>query len=129
MLRFGNPDLVRQELAAWAAGTEMTRGVARKGHRAGKPVRPREISHSRARRAVIAIRAGRTGYEKLTRELGKYRTSTDRNRHRARKSKSRASSVTQARHCHPNRPRLSSLWPTSPLDQRKHRQETQIRHS
>ena len=99
MLRSGSPDLVRQELAAWAAGTEMTRGVARdaalaapparKGRRAGQPVRPREISHSRARRAVLAaIRAGRTRYETLTREIGKYRTSTDRNRHRARKSKS-----------------------------------------
>ena len=50
MLRSGTPDLVRQELAAWAAGTEMTRGVARdaalaasparKGRRAGQPVRP-----------------------------------------------------------------------------------------
>ena len=88
-----------RKLAAWAASTEMTRGVARdaalaaaparKGRRAGQPVRPREVSHSRARRAVIAaIRAGRASYETLTREIGKYRTSTDRNRHRARKSKS-----------------------------------------
>ena len=29
MLRSQTPDLVRQELAAWAAATEMTRGVAR----------------------------------------------------------------------------------------------------
>ncbi|MGH3124874.1 MAG: transposase, partial [Streptosporangiaceae bacterium] len=29
MLRSGSPGLVRQELAAWAAGNEMTRGVAR----------------------------------------------------------------------------------------------------
>ena len=45
MLRSGSPDLVRQELAAWAAAVEMTRGVirdaalaaapARKGRRAG----------------------------------------------------------------------------------------------
>ena len=51
------PALVRQELAAWAAATEMTRGVARdaalaavparKGRRAGQPVRPRDISHAR----------------------------------------------------------------------------------
>ena len=102
MLRSGSPDLVRQELAAWAAGTEMTRGVARaaardavparNGRRAGQPVRPREISHALTRRAVLAaIRAGRTGYETLTREIGKYRTVVDRNRHRARKSKSPSS--------------------------------------
>ncbi len=102
MLRSGTPDLVRQELAAWAAGTEMTRGVARdaalaaaparKGRRTGQPVRPREISHARTRRAVIAaIRAGRTCYEALAREIAKYRTITDRNRHRARKSKSPSS--------------------------------------
>ena len=103
MLRSGTPGLVRQELAAWAAATEMTRGVARdaalaavparKGRRAGQPVRPREISHTRTRRAVLAaIRAGRTGYETLTRAIGKYRTVADRNRHRARKSKSPSSS-------------------------------------
>ena len=80
----------------------MTRGVtrdaaraaapARKGRRAGQPVRPREISHARTRRAVItAIRAGRACYEALTREIGKYRTVVDRNRHRARKSKSPSS--------------------------------------
>ena len=72
MLRSGSPGLVRQELAAWAAGTEMTRGVARDAALAaapprrrdaapGMPVRPREISHARARRAVTAaIRAGKT---------------------------------------------------------------------
>ncbi len=71
MLRSGSPGLVRQELAAWAAASEMTRGVARaaaaaaaparKGRRAGMPVQAREISHGRARRAVtVAIRAGMT---------------------------------------------------------------------
>ena len=99
MLRSGSPDLVRQELAAWAAATEMTRGVARdaalaaipakKGRRAGQPVRPREISHARARRAILtAIRAGKTCYTTLTSAIGKYRTVTDRDRHRARKAKS-----------------------------------------
>ena len=49
MLRSGSPDLVRQELAAWAAAIGLTRGVARdaalaaaparKGRRAGLPVR------------------------------------------------------------------------------------------
>ena len=54
MLRSGSPDLVRQELAAWAAAVEMTRGVTRdaalaappagKGRRAGLTVRPRDLS-------------------------------------------------------------------------------------
>jgi hypothetical protein len=102
MLRSGSPSLVRQELAAWAAGTEMTRGVARdaahaapparKGRRAGQPVRPREISHTGARRAVTAaIRAGRACYQDLTSEIARHRTIVDRNRHRARKSKSPSS--------------------------------------
>jgi hypothetical protein len=98
MLRSGSPCLVRQELAAWAAAVEMTRGVARaaalaaaparKGRRAGVPVQAREISHARARRAVTAaIRAGRTSYAALTREIGRYRIVVDRSRHRARKAK------------------------------------------
>jgi hypothetical protein len=98
MLRSGSPGLIRQELAAWASGTEMTRGVARtaalaaaparKGRRAGKPVQAREISHGRTRRAVIAaIRAGRTSYTALTSELAQHRTVIDRHRHRARKAK------------------------------------------
>ena len=67
MLRSKTPDLVRQELAAWAAAVEMTRGVARdaalaavparKGRRAGQPVQPREISFTAARRAVLAATA------------------------------------------------------------------------
>ena len=99
MLRSGSPDLVRQELAAWAAATEMTRGVARaaaprrgparKGRRAGQPVQPREISHARTRRAVIAaIRAGKSLLHRPDqRNSAKYRTVVDRNRHRARKAK------------------------------------------
>ena len=98
MLRSGSPGLVRQELAAWAAGNEMTRGVARaaalaaaparKGRRAGQRVQAREISHGRARRAVTAaIRAGRTSCTALARELAKHRTIIDRNRHRPRKAK------------------------------------------
>ncbi len=98
MLRSGSPGLVRQEFAAWAAGNEMTRGVARaaalaavpakKGRRAGMPVQAREISHGRTRRAVTAaIRAGKTSCTALARELAKYRTVIDRNRHRARKAK------------------------------------------
>jgi hypothetical protein len=99
MLRSASPALVRQELAAWAAATEMTRGVtrdaaltatpSRQGRRAGQPVRPRDLSHARARRAVLtAIRAGHACYQALTRDIGKHRNTCDRNRHRARKSKS-----------------------------------------
>jgi hypothetical protein len=99
MLRSGSPALVRQELAAWAAATEMTRGItrdaalaaapSRKGRRAGQPVRPRDLSHARARRAVLtAIRAGYACYQALIRDIGKHRNICDRNRHRARKSKS-----------------------------------------
>jgi hypothetical protein len=102
MLRSGTPDLIRQELAAWAAATEMTRGVTRaaalaaapagKGRRAGQPVQPREISHARTRRAILAaIRSGKTCYTALTSTIGRYRTVIDRNRHRARKSKSPSS--------------------------------------
>ena len=95
----------------------MTRGVARdaalaavparKGRRAGQQVRPRDISHARARRAIIAaIRTGRTCYEALTREIAKYRVVVDRNRHRARKSKSPSSfdHATAEGHPHPHRP-------------------------
>ena len=117
MLRSGSPALVRQELAAWAAATEMTRGVtrdaalaaapARKGRRAGQPVQPRDMSHARARRAVLAaIRAGQASYKALTREIGKHRTVIDRNRHRARKSKSPSTfpHASRERHRHPHRP-------------------------
>jgi hypothetical protein len=67
MLRSGSPDLVRQELAAWAAATGMTRGVVLdaalaalppgKGRRAGHRVRPRDLSFARAVRAVCGSRS------------------------------------------------------------------------
>jgi hypothetical protein len=102
MLRSGSPDLVRQELAAWAAAVEMTRGVtrdaalaaapARKGRRAGRAVRPRDLSCARAVRAVLsAIRLGNTCYQAVTSEIGKYRNVVGRDRHRDRKSKSPSS--------------------------------------
>ncbi len=102
MLRSGSPDLVRQELAAWAAAVEMTRGVARdaaraaaparKGRRAGLPVRPRDLSFARAVRAVLsAIRLGHDCYQAVTSEIGQHRNVVDRDRHRARKSKSPSS--------------------------------------
>ncbi len=77
----------------------MTRGVARdaalaatparKGRRARQPVHPREISHARARLAILAaIRAGRACYTTLTSQIAKYRIVADRSRHRPRTSKS-----------------------------------------
>jgi hypothetical protein len=99
MLRSGSPVLVAQEIAAWAAAVEMTRGVtrdaaraaqpARKGRRAGQPVRSRDLSMARARRLILAaIRSGWASYKALTSQIAKYRTVADRDRHRARKSKS-----------------------------------------
>ena len=99
MLRSGSPALIAQEIAAWAASTEMTRGVtrdaalaaapAKKGRRAGQPVRCRDLSLTRARRLILAaIRSGRASYKALTRQIAGYRTVTGRDRHRARKSKS-----------------------------------------
>ena len=99
MLRSGSPELIAQEIAAWAAATEMTRGVARdaaiaaqpaaKGRRAGQPVRYRDLSLTRARRLILAaIRSGKTSYKALTSQIARFRAVTDRNRHRARKSKS-----------------------------------------
>ena len=102
MLRSGAPALVRQELAAWAAGTGMARSVVadaaraaapgRKGRRAGHQVRPRDLSFARALRAVLsAIRLGRDCYQAVTSEIAAHRTVVDRDRHRARKSKSPSS--------------------------------------
>ena len=99
MLRSGSPELIAQEIAAWACGTEMTRGVtrdaaraaqpARKGRRAGQSVRCRDLSLARARRLILAaIRSGRTGYQALTRAISRFRNICDRDRHRSRKSKS-----------------------------------------
>ena len=99
MLRSGSPLLIAQEIAAWAISTEMTRGVtrcaardavpARKGRRAGQPVRSRDLSLTRARRLILAgIRSGTTRYKALTREISRFRNICDRDRHRSRKSKS-----------------------------------------
>ena len=99
MLRSGSPELIAQEIAAWTAATEMARGVTRdaaltaqpaaKGRRAGKPVRYRDLSLTRARRLIIAaIRSGKTSYKALTSQIAGFRAVTGRNRHRARKSKS-----------------------------------------
>jgi hypothetical protein len=102
MLRSGSPDLVRQELAAWAAGTGMARGVvidaalaaapAANGRRAALTVRPRDLSFARAVRAVLsAIRLGHDCYQAVTSEIGRHRNVVDRDRHRSRMSKSPSS--------------------------------------
>jgi len=99
MLRSGSPGLIAQEIAAWTAATEMTRGVTRgaalaaapatKGRRAAQPVRYRDLSPTRARRlSLAAIRTGKASYKALTSKVARFRAVTDRNRHRARKSKS-----------------------------------------
>ena len=64
VLRPGSPALARQEHAARVIAVELARATARaaaavaiaarRGHRAGQPVHPREISFTAARRAVIA---------------------------------------------------------------------------
>lgn len=67
---------------SWRPRRRSSAVTARKGRRAGQPVRPREISHARTRRAVTAaVRAGRTCYQALTREIAKHRTIVDRDRH------------------------------------------------
>ena len=69
MLRSASPALVRQEHAAWVTAVELARALARaaaavavparRGHHAGQPVHPRQISFTAARRAVIAsVRSG-----------------------------------------------------------------------
>ena len=118
MLRSGSPDLVRQELAAWAAATGMTRGVTRdaalaaapagKGRRAGLAVRPRDLSFARAVRAVLsAIRLGNRllpGRDQRNREI------PERRRPRpAPRPQVQVPLVLRARgregHRHPHRPR------------------------
>jgi hypothetical protein len=49
----------------------------------------RDLSLTRARRLILAaIRTGKTSYDALTSQIGRLRNIADRNRHRARKSKS-----------------------------------------
>jgi hypothetical protein len=63
MFRSQSPDLIRQEHAAWVTATELVRAISRaaarnaapaaKGHRAGQPVHPREMSFTACRRIAI----------------------------------------------------------------------------
>jgi hypothetical protein len=111
MLRSRTPDLIRQEHAAWIAGTELTRGLARdaarqaapavKGRRAGQPVHSREISFTAARRAAISGARQGTATASLPRRvvtsacraviagIGRCRVTVDRDRHRDHKTKAR----------------------------------------
>ena len=75
----------------WSLGRRgaLAAAPAKKGRRAGLPVRYRDLSLARARRLILAaVRTGNTSYQALTSRIAGYRTVTDRNRHRARKSKS-----------------------------------------
>ena len=111
MLRSASPALVRQEHAAWVTAVELARALARaaaavavparRGHRAGQPVHPRQISFTAARRAVIAsVRSGAataslpaalTGANRdaIPAGLARRRVQVDRHRHRDRKTKAR----------------------------------------
>ena len=90
----------------------------------GSPSSPARSPHGRTRRAVIAaIRAGRTGYTALTRELGEIP-----HRHRPEPAprpqgemRPAPSGTPAARTPPPASPRPSSPSPTRPPDQRKHR--------
>lgn len=110
MLRSGTPELIYSELAALITATELVRAIARdaadcaaparKGRRAGQPVSPREISFAAARRAALAsVRSGTctaslpdamtaTAYRDITTAVSRCRITTDRCRHRDRKTKS-----------------------------------------
>ena len=118
MLRSGSPDLVAQELAAWAAATGLARGVvldaalaavpAGKGRRAGLPVRPRDLSFARAVRAVLsAIRLGHACYQAVTSEIGQLQE--HRRPGPAPRPQVQVPLVLRARgtrgHRHPHRPR------------------------
>jgi hypothetical protein len=111
ILRSACPALIAQEHAAWTVAVELTRATARaaaalaapaqKGRRAGKPVHPREISFTAARRAVITTtRTGAataslptplatTHREATLTALARRRVILDRDRHRERKTKAR----------------------------------------
>jgi hypothetical protein len=108
MLRSGSPELIAQEIPAWAAAVEMTRGVtrdaalaaapAKKGRRAGQPVRSRDLSLTRARHLILAaIRSGKTSYKALTSKIAGYRAVTGRDRHRAASPSPPPPSDTRAR--------------------------------
>jgi hypothetical protein len=111
IFRSQSPGLVRQEHAAWITATELVRAMGRaaarhaapaaKGHRAGQPAHPREISFTASRRITLAsVRHGKAtaslpaqviaaSRRAALQALGKRRVQIDRNRHRDRKTKAR----------------------------------------
>jgi hypothetical protein len=111
MLRSQSPDLVAQEHAARVISTGLARAVGRaaaaaavpagKGKRAGQPARPREISFTAARRAIITTtRAGTAtaslpapaitaSRDRALASLARRRVDADRHRHRDRTTKAR----------------------------------------
>jgi hypothetical protein len=111
IFRSHTPGLIRQEHAAWVTACELVGAVARaaarsaaparKGRRAGRPVQPRQISFTAARRAAItAVRNGAAtaslpaplttaSRDAALRDLGRCRVVIDRDRHRDHKTKAR----------------------------------------
>ena len=111
ILRSHNPELIRQEHAAWIVATELvhaaTRSAAaiaqpfRKGPRTGQPVAARHLSFTTARRILIAtVRAGTAtaslpaparaaAHQRALTVIATARVTTDRHRHRDHKIKSR----------------------------------------
>jgi hypothetical protein len=102
IFRSQTPAMIEAEHAAWICATALVRALARtaarhvapasKGPLAGRPVRPRQISFTAARRAVLATtRSGAASLPALMKQafhrgtllaLGKQRIVIDRHRHR-----------------------------------------------
>jgi hypothetical protein len=113
ILRSTSPTLVRQEHAAWTVATELVRAATRsataiaapfrKGPRTGQPVQARHLSFTTARRTLIGtVRAGTAtaslpeparaaAHHTALGVIAEARVTTDRQRHRNRKIKSRQS--------------------------------------
>ena len=111
ILRSHNPELIRQEHAAWATATELVRAATRsaaaiatpfrKGPRTGQPVAARHLSFTTARRTLIAtVRAGTAtaslpaparaaAHHHALAVIATARVTTDRHRHRDHKIKTR----------------------------------------
>ena len=111
ILRSHNPELIRQEHAAWATATELVRAATRsaaaiatpfrKGPRTGQPVAARHLSFTTARRTLITtVRAGAAtaslpaptraaAHQRALAVIATARVTTDRHRHRDHKIKSR----------------------------------------
>jgi len=111
ILRSHNPELIRQEHAAWTTATELVRAATRsaaaiatpfrKGPRTGQPVAARHLSFTTARRTLITtVRAGAAtaslpaptraaAHQRALALIATARVTTDRHRHRDHKIKTR----------------------------------------